>query len=275
MTESSEPDSSASRDWLTTSIGHSTPDSITVRGRDLASEVMGRMSFTDLAFLLASGRTPSEAEATLFNAVLVSLADHGLTPTALAARLTYTGAPEAMQGAVAAGLLGGGSVFLGPVEDTARFLNGILETFPQDELPDDTALESAAADAVRRTLDAGLRIPGLGHPIHRETDPRTPRFFELAGEGGQVGPNLRLLKFVAEAQQKATGKALPINGAGAAGAVLADLGFPPPLTRGFALLARTAGLIGHLAEEMEHPIGLRLYKEVDARASRNAEPEAP
>ena len=275
MTESSEPDSSASRDWLTTSIGHSTPDSITVRGRDLASEVMGRMSFTDLAFLLASGRTPSEAEATLFNAVLVSLADHGLTPTALAARLTYTGAPEAMQGAVAAGLLGGGSVFLGPVEDTARFLNEILETFPQDELPDDTALESAAADAVRRTLDAGLRIPGLGHPIHREADPRTPRFYELAGEVGQVGPNLRLLKFVAEAQQKATGKALPINGAGAAGAVLADLGFPPPLTRGFALLARTAGLIGHLAEEMEHPIGLRLYKEVDARASRNAEPEAP
>ncbi len=274
MTESSEPES-VERDWLTTSIGHSTPDSITVRGRDLASEVMGRMSFTALAFLLASGRTPTEAEATLFNAVLVSLADHGLTPTALAARLTYTGAPEAMQGAVAAGLLGGGSVFLGPVEDTARFLNEILESLPDDELADDAALESAAMDAVLRALDAGLRIPGLGHPVHRETDPRTPRFFELAREVGLLGPNLRLLSFVADAQNTATGKALPINGAGAAGAVLADLGFPPPLTRGFALLARTAGLIGHLAEEMEHPIGLRLYKEVDARASRNAEPEAP
>lgn len=274
MTESSEPES-VERDWLTTSIGHSTPDSITVRGRDLASEVMGRMSFTALAFLLASGRTPTEAEATLFNAVLVSLADHGLTPTALAARLTYTGAPEAMQGAVAAGLLGGGSVFLGPVEDTARFLNEILDSLPDDELADDAALESAAMDAVLRALDAGLRIPGLGHPVHRETDPRTPRFFELAREVGLLGPNLRLLSFVADAQNTATGKALPINGAGAAGAVLADLGFPPPLTRGFALLARTAGLIGHLAEEMEHPIGLRLYKEVDARASRNAEPEAP
>ena len=274
MTESSEPES-VERDWLTTSIGHSTPDSITVRGRDLASEVMGRMSFTDLAFLLASGRTPSESEATLFNAVLVSLADHGLTPTALAARLTYTGAPEAIQGAVAAGLLGGGSVFLGPVEDTARFLNEILETLPDDEPADDAALESAATNAVRSALDAGLRIPGLGHPVHRETDPRTPRFFELAREVGLLGPNLRLLRFVADAQNTETGKALPINGAGAAGAVLADLGFPPPLTRGFALLARTAGLIGHLAEEMEHPIGLRLYKEVDARASRNAEPEAP
>jgi citrate synthase len=275
MTESSESGSAETRDWLTTSIGHSTPDSITVRGRDLASEVMGRMSFAEVAFLLAAGRTPSEAEATLFNAVLVSLADHGLTPTALATRLTYTGAPEAMQGAIAAGLLGGGSVFLGPVEDTARFLGDILSSIPSDQRSDDATLESAASNAVRRALGAGMRIPGLGHPVHRETDPRTPRFYELADEVGLTGPNLRLLTFVASAQQTATGKALPINGAGAAGAVLADLGFPPPLARCFALLARTAGLIGHLAEEMANPIGLRLYKEVDARASGNVEPDTP
>jgi citrate synthase len=275
MTESSEHASAEGGDWLTSSIGHSTPDSITVRGRDLASEVMGRMSFAELAFLLAAGHTPSEAESTLFNAVLVSLADHGLTPTALAARLTYTGAPEAMQGAIAAGLLGGGSVFLGPVEDTARFLNDILASIPTDQQTDESALESAATDAVQKALDAGVRIPGLGHPTHRETDPRTPRIYELANEVGLVGPNLRLLELVAAAQRASTGKALPINGAGAAGAVLADLGFPPPLTRGFALLARTAGLIGHLAEEMANPIGLRLYKEVDTRASRNIEPDAP
>jgi citrate synthase len=275
MTESSESGSAETRDWLTTSIGHSTPDSITVRGRDLPSEVMGRMSFAEVAFLLAAGRTPSEAEATLFNAVLVSLADHGLTPTALATRLTYTGAPEAMQGAIAAGLLGGGSVFLGPVEDTARFLGDILSSIPSDQRSDDATLESAASNAVRRVLDAGMRIPGLGHPVHRETDPRTPRFYELADEVGLTGPNLRLLTFVASAQHTATSKALPINGAGAAGAVLADLGFPPPLARCFALLARTAGLIGHLAEEMENPIGLRLYKEVDARASGNVEPDTP
>jgi citrate synthase len=275
MTESSEPGPAEAQDWLTTSIGHSTPDSITVRGRDLPSEVMGRMSFTDLAFLLAAGRTPSEGEATLFNAVLVSLADHGLTPTALAARLTYTGAPESMQGAIAAGLLGGGSVFLGPVEDTARFLDDVLAGIPSDRRSDDKELESAAARAVEAALAAGMRIPGLGHPVHRETDPRTPRFYELADEAGLTGPNLRLLKYVATAQRKATGRALPINGAGAAGAVLADLGFPPPLARCFALLARTAGLIGHLAEEMDNPIGLRLYKEVDARASRNVEPDTP
>lgn len=275
MNESSQRGSSEGRDWLRTSIGHATPDSITVRGRDLASEVMGRMSFTDLAFLLAAGRTPSAAEATMLNAVLVSLADHGLTPTALAARLTYTGAPESMQGAIAAGLLGGGSVFLGPVEDTARFLHDVLEGVPDDQRSDDSALEAAAADAVNRVLAAGDRIPGLGHPLHREADHRTPRFYELADEVGLLGPNLRLLKFVAAAQRQTTGRALPINGAGAAGAVLSDLGFPPSLGRGFALLARAAGLVGHLAEEAEDPIGMRLYEEVDARALGNVEPETP
>lgn len=275
MSETSGTGSSESRDWLKSSIGRSTPDSITVRGRDLAAEVMGQMSFTDLAFLLAANRTPSEAEATMFNAVLVSLADHGLTPTALAARFTYTGAPESMQGAIAAGLLGGGSVFLGPVEDTARFLGDVLTGVSDEQRSDGSTLEALAKDAVQTVLDAGKRIPGLGHPVHRETDPRTPRFYELAQEVGLLGPNLRLLRFVAAAQQEATGKALPVNGAGAAGAVLADLGFSPSLARGFALLARTAGLVGHLAEEAEHPIGMRLYKEVDARASRNTEPDTP
>jgi citrate synthase len=262
---------SDSRDWLTTSVGHATPDAITVRGHDLANEVMGRMSFSELAFLLAAGRTPSEAETTLFNAVLVSLADHGLTPTALAARLTYTGAPEALQGAIAAGLLGGGSVFLGPVEDTARFLHQILESMSGQRRSEDAALRAAADEAARETLDAGRRIPGLGHPIHREVDPRTPRLYQLAREVGLLGSHLKLLEFVSEAQRSATNKPLPINGAGAAGAALADLGFPPSLARGFALLARTAGLIGHLAEEFESPIGMRLYKEVDERASGGAE----
>jgi citrate synthase len=233
----------------------------------LAEEIMGKMSFSDLAFLLAAGRAPSEGEALLFNAVLVSLADHGLTPTALATRLTYTGAPESIQGAIAAGLLGGGSVFLGPVEDTAAFLDEILAKVPNEGARDDATLESAAADAVRAAVQTDRRIPGLGHPIHTETDPRTPRLYELARETGVAGPHLRLLELVAAAHRAQTGKALPINGAGAAGAALADLGFPPFLARAFALLARTAGLIGHLAEESERPIGMRLWMEVDRRAA--------
>jgi citrate synthase len=255
------------REWLRTSVGGSTPTSITVRGLDLAGEVMGKVSFADLSFLLAAGRPPSEDEALLFNAVLVSLADHGLTPTALAARLTYTGAPEALQGAIAAGLLGGGSVFLGPVEDTAAFLDEILAKLPKERSSSDEAsLEAGAVEAVRVALESGRRIPGLGHPIHKETDPRTPRLYELARQTGLAGPHLKLLELVAAAHRAHTGKSLPINGAGAAGAALADLGFPPFVARAFALLARTAGLIGHLAEEAERPIGMRLWMEVDRRA---------
>src|SRR5215210_5515850 len=234
-----------------TSVGTSDAATITVMGRDLAGELMGTVTLTQLAFLVVQRRMPSPEETRLFDAVLVSLADHGLTPTVLAARLTHTGAPESIQGAVAAGLLGAGSVFLGVVEDTVRFL---------DEIGDDVDA------AVAREVDAGRRIPGLGHPVHRVEDPRTPRIYAIAEETGQLGLHLRRLRDLAEAHRRQTGRELPINGAGVAGAALADLGFPIPLLRGFALLARTAGLLGHLAEEMEHPMGMPLYREVDERA---------
>jgi citrate synthase len=264
--------------WLSTEIGRATSDSIEIRGRELAREVMGEMSFSAVAWLLVTGRAPSEEETRLFDAVLCSLADHGLTPTALAARLTYTGAPEAVQGAVAAGLLGGGSVFLGPVADTAEWLGGVLAQMPAEERSERAALEAAAGDAVRAARGAGRRIPGLGHPVHKTTDPRTPRLYEIARETGLAGPHLHLLELVAAAQRSFSGRHLPINGAGAAGAALGDLGFSPPVARGFALLARTAGLIGHLAEEAERPLGMRLWREVDAavRGEReDAGPEPP
>jgi citrate synthase len=238
--------------WLRTGIGASDADSITLMGRDLATDLMGNVTLTELTFLMVQRRMPSHEETRLMDAVLVSLADHGLTPTVLAARLTHTGAPESIQGAIAAGLLGAGSVFLGVVEDTARFL---------DEIGD-----GDVGAAVARELEAGRRIPGLGHPVHKVQDPRTPRIYAIAEETGQLGPHLLRLREVAEAHRTQTGRELPVNGAGVAGAALADLGFPIPLLRGFALLARTAGLLGHLAEEMEHPLGMPLYREVDERA---------
>jgi citrate synthase len=238
--------------WLRTGIGSSDADSITLMGRDLAGDLMGKTTLTELTFLMVQGRLPSDGQTRLLDAVLVSLADHGLTPTVLAARLTHTGAPESLQGAVAAGLLGAGSVFLGVVEDTARFLEGLEE--------------GDVEGAVARELEAGRRIPGLGHPVHKVEDPRTPRIYAIAEETGTLGRNLTLLREVAAAHAKETGRELPVNGAGVAGAALADLGFPVPLLRGFALLARTAGLLGHLAEEMQSPIGMRLYREVDERA---------
>jgi citrate synthase len=252
-------------DSLQTWIGSSSADRITVAGRDLPGELMGRLSLTDLTYLLVTRREPTPGQRRILDAVFVSLADHGLTPSALAARLTYTGAPEAIQGAVAAGLLGAGSVLLGPAGDTALFLSAALVGGDSDG--DDDALRRIAEDAVEQRRAAGLRVPGLGHPVHKMEDPRTPRLYELAEEEGLLGPHLRLLRFVADAAEVAFGRRLPVNGAGAAGAALADIGIPPGSVRGVVLVARTAGLVAHLTEEAEHPIGMPLWLEVEHRAS--------
>jgi citrate synthase len=250
-------------EYLRTWIGSSTADRITVAGRDLAADLMGNMTLTELAFLLVNHRMPAPGERRIVDAVLVSLADHGITPSSLAARLTYTGAPEAIQGAVAAGLLGAGSVFLGPAGDTAEFLAGALREGGSD-------LRVVAEAAVGDVLASGRRIPGLGHPVHRVEDPRTVRLYELAAVEGVLGPHLRLLRLVADVHEERTGRHLPINGAGAGGAALADVGFPPGSVRGVVLIARTAGLVAHLVEEAERPIGMPLWLEAERRASGSA-----
>ena len=251
-------------------IGSSTSDSITVAGRDLPSELMGSLTLTELTYLLVTRREPTPSQRRILDAVLVSLADHGLTPSALAARLTYTGAPEAIQGAVAAGLLGAGSVLLGPAGDTAVFLAAAL---PEDG-GDENVLQRAAIEAVEGRRRAGLRVPGLGHPVHRVEDPRTPRIYALAEAEDVLGPHLRLLRSVADAYEQASGHRLPINGAGAAGAALVDIGIPPASVRGVVLVARTAGLVAHLTEEAETPIGMSLWHEAEGRAAPAGGPSA-
>ena len=264
-----DDDPTGSATW----IGSSGPDHITVAGRDLPSELMGRLTLTELAYLLLTRREPTPAQRRMCDAVLVSLADHGLTPSALSARLTYTGAPESVQGAVAAGLLGAGSVLLGPAGDTAQFLAATLAPLDAHTddgtgpapAPDDAVLAEAARAAVAGCRASGRRIPGLGHPVHREQDPRTPRVYELAAETGLLGPHLRLLRLLAEAQQEASGRRLPVNGAGAGGAALADAGLPPEGVRGFVLIARTAGLVAHVAEEATRPLGMSLWHRAEGR----------
>ncbi len=208
-------------DWLSTWIGGSTADRITVAGRDLPSEIMGRLTLTELAYLLITHHEPTPSQRRLLDAVLVSLADHGLTPSALAARLTFTGAPEAVQGAVAAGLLGAGSVFLGPAGDTAQFLSdcsirhpeGVDDPRSASTSIDTDSLRVLAVTAVDVCIGAGTRVPGLGHPVHRVVDPRTPRLYQLAEEEGLLGNHMRLLEVVRDVHEERSGKTLPINGA--------------------------------------------------------------
>ncbi|MFD2414861.1 citryl-CoA lyase [Amycolatopsis pigmentata] len=240
---------------LSTSIGHSTPDRIEVKGLDLANALMGEVDFGSVFFLLAAGRLPAMGEARLFNAILVALADHGLTPSALAARLTYLGAPDAVQGAIAAGLLGAGSTFLGVFENVGRLLRAAMPASTTSE----AELDAIAVRLVAKHEELGTRLPGLGHPVHHGGDPRTLRLIEIAEEEGLLGPHIRLmLRVQAHAAAGAT-RPLPLNAGGASGALLCDLGIATPGLRGVALVSRAAGLVGHVLEEASAPIGRWLW----------------
>lgn len=249
-----------------TSLGTSTADEIRLLGRDLTADLMGQVGFGELAFWLVAMRRPTPSETRVFEAVLVALADHGFTPTAIAARLTYLSAPDSLQGALAAGLLGGGSRFLGVTEDCGAWLHAALDDLGDDHPTTDEGWDAVALDAVRRTKEAGRYVPGLGHPVHKQGDPRTPVLVALADEEGLRGPHLRLFEAVGRVHEEVLGRRLPLNGAGVCGAALADLGLPVELLRGFALLARAAGLLGQIAEERRRPIGMDAYLAVDRNA---------
>jgi citrate synthase len=281
-----------------TSIGTSDTTTIRLLGQDLAGDLMGRVGFGELAYWLVAGRRPTPGEVRVFETVLVALADHGFTPTAIAARLTYLSAPEALQAAFAAGLLGGGSRFLGVTEDCGRFLADALARFAQRPEPsgtakpagtakpeapagtaepagtagpawagwDDARWDAIALAAVTEAHAQRRLIPGLGHPVHKTGDPRTPALIRIADEEGLRGPHLRLFEAIGRVHPRVLGRTLPLNGAGVCGAALADLGLPVDLLRGFALLARAAGLLGHLAEERRNPIAMDVYRTVDRNA---------
>src|SRR6187397_1355846 len=175
-----------------TSLGTSSTDEIRLLGQDLTADLMGKVGFGELAFWLVAGRRPTPGETRVFEAVLVALADHGFTPTAIAARLTYLSAPESLQGAMAAGLLGGGSRFLGVTEDCGSYLHDVLGSVDGPEPTDDAGWDALALEAVTATRAAGRFVPGLGHPVHKVTDPRTPVLIAIAEEEGLHGPHLRL-----------------------------------------------------------------------------------
>ncbi|MFZ5852459.1 MAG: citryl-CoA lyase [Actinomycetota bacterium] len=249
-----------------TSLGTSSADQIRLLGQDLTADLMGKVGFGELAFWLVALRRPTPGECRVFEAVLVALADHGFTPTAIAARLTYLSAPDSLQGALAAGLLGGGSRFLGVTEDCGTYLHDALTSYDGELPTDDVGWDELALAAVTRSRAAGRLVPGLGHPVHKVRDPRTPVLLGIADEEGLRGPHLRLFEAIGRVHELVLGRRLPLNGAGVCGAALADLGLPVELLRGFALLARAAGLLGQIAEERRRPIGMAAYLAVDRNA---------
>ncbi len=234
-------------------ISQAYPDRVEVRGRDLAGDLMGRLTFTEYFHLLLTGDEPTEEQRFFLDLVLVAIAEHGMMPTNVAARMTLAADPGSLQGAVAAGILGAGPVVLGTSEECARLLAEGL------------ASDRGADEVVREIRAAGGKVPGFGHPVHRPSDPRAERILELADARGVSGPNVAYARVLRDAVADAWGRPLTMNVALPIAAVLLDLGFPASTVKAVPILARTAGLLAHLAEEREHPLGFLL-----ARAAEEA-----
>ncbi len=225
-----------------THIAQAFPDRVEVRGRDLTGDLMGRLTFTEYFHLLLTGEEPTEDQRFFLDLLLVSIAEHGMMPTNVAARMTLAADPDSLQGAVAAGILGAGPVVLGTSEECARLL----------------ASGGDPAERVREIRAAGSKVPGFGHPVHTPVDPRAERILELADERGVSGANVAAARAYRDSVSEEYGKPLTMNVAMPIAAVLLDLGFDPAVVKAVPILARTAGLLAHLAEEREQPLGFRM-----------------
>lgn len=253
-------------DKITSDIAYSTVDSITVRGKSLPDDILGKMNLGDLAFLQLTGKEPTPEQSKVFNAIVITLVEHGITPSAIVARMTYLGAPESLQAAVAAGLCGLGTVFVGTIEGASKMLYAALEG---DDGTGD--LEGIAKDVVTRHRSEKRTIHGLGHPLHKPVDPRTPVLFRIAEENGMSGRAIALMQAIQKEAEAQTGKSLPINATGAIGAICCEFGFPAEIVRGFGVMARAIGLVGHIQEERENPMAFEIWQRTEEEVAEGFE----
>jgi citrate synthase len=240
----------------TTSIASHNAEDVFIRGKSLCNELIGQRSFTEVMYFQILGRMPNADQTALIDACLVALMEHGLTASVLSARLTYSSAPEALQGAVAAGLLGVGSRFVGSMEGCAALLQRIV------------AAEDGAAEATRIAVEhraARTPLPGFGHPTHKPDDPRALRLLELARTRNVAGRHVAAIEALSAAIDAVYGRHITINATGAIASILGDCGVPSEIARGFGLIARCAGLVGHLYEEHQKP-AMRAIWEAAERA---------
>lgn len=243
------------------SISTANSETIVVRGRDLSKDLIGKVSFTDYFHLLVTGNLPSPAATAVLDATLVAIAEHGLTPSVQASRMTLAAAPEAYQGAVAAGILGCGSVILGAAETCGQMLQEIRRRTSSSA---DVLI--AAADVLRQYRAEKRIIPGYGHPLHKGRDPRVSAIFDVAEQVGADHEYIRIAEAVESVIPDVVGKPLMLNVSAAIPAALLGVGFPISALKGVPILARVAGLVGHLTEELSHSIGFALSYQAASNA---------
>jgi citrate synthase len=239
---------------MRTRLGHAEADRVLVRGLDLTADLLGQTTYTEMASIILLGRRSTPGETRMLDALIVVLVEHGLVKPAIQARFVYSNAPESLQAAVAASLLGAGSHHLGSSEWAARMLQ---EGAPAGASDDE--VEAAAQRIVDDHARRKARIPGIGHRTHAGGDPRAIRLFEIARETGCYGSHCRLLERIAELASE-RGRFLPVNVTGAIAAIASDMGFRWQITRAFALIGRVLGALGHIQEEMDEPISDELIR---------------
>jgi citrate synthase len=247
------------QDAAFTAISTSDADSITVRGEDLCGDLIGKISLTDYFWLLVTGARPSAVQARITDACMVAIAEHGLVPSVQAARMTLSAGPDAWQGAMAAGLLGMGSVVAGSSETAGRYVAEVLA----DSIKPGADLPTAVRASLEALKAARAKVPGLGHPQHSAGDPRADRLLALADELGVSGDHIACLREIGAQAPGIMNRPLPINVSGAIPALMLDAGWPLEAMKGIPLLARTAGLVAHLYEEALRPIGFILSHHAD------------
>lgn len=250
---SSKPDKTPPSQKLAT---HTLTD-LYYRDQNLVTEMMGKMSFSEAMIRHILNRDPSPADIAIIDAVLIALMEHGLTPSAVATRLTYHSAPEALQAAVAAGLLNVGSTFVGTMENCSKLLREMVEGSED--------LEAAAERIVANHRAQRKHLPGFGHHLHKPDDPRTPKLFEIARANGVKGDHIHAIEVLNKAVDAAFGKHLTINATGGTAAVLSEIGIPPEIMRGFAVISRAAGLVAHIAEERNVPTARTIWDVVEEK----------
>jgi citrate synthase len=240
---------------MRTHLGHAELDRVLVRGHDLTEELLGQTTYTEMLSIILLGRRPTPDETRMLDALLVVLVEHGLVKPVVAARFVYSNAPESLQAAVAASLLGAGSRHLGSSEWCAEVLQKAivpeLAHPAEGGAPDAATIESVADSFVADHALRKERVPGIGHRTHAEGDPRAIRLFAIARETGCYGTYCALLERVADLAGDRAGRLLPVNVTGAIAAITSDMGFRWEIVRGFALIGRVLGALGHIQEEMD------------------------
>jgi len=239
----------------TTSIARSTIDKIYVRGADLVDELIGELTFTEMILFHLTGQRPSRTQTVVLDAVLVTLMEHGITPSVIATRLIYHSAPDSLQSSIAAGLLGVGTTFIGTMEGCAALLQEILEA-PEGAQPRARAIAESHRERRRP-------VHGFGHPQHKPDDPRTPKLFAVAERAGVKGNHIAALKLLSKEVDSAFGRHITINATGGTAALLGEIGIPREIVRGIAVISRSAGLVGHVLEESRKPAGPFIWHTVD------------